>query len=64
MFFAGYQAKGNYYAEKPSFVNVGATLTQQLAVTEKYSLDLLLSIITNPGNKSIFFTVGLSLYNN
>lgn len=64
MFFAGYQAKGNYYAEKPSFVNVGATLTQPLAVTEKYSLDLLLSIITNPGNKSIFFTVGLSLYNN
>jgi hypothetical protein len=64
MFNAGYQAKGSYYAEKPGFVNLGITYTQPLAVSEKLTLDLLLSLIANPSAKNIFFTVGISLYNN
>jgi hypothetical protein len=63
-FNAGYQARGSYYAERPGFVNLGITYTQPLAVSDKLTLDLLLSLIANPSDKNIFFTVGLSLYNN
>lgn len=63
-FFAGYQVKGNYYAPGRGFVNMGVTLVQPMASARKYSMDLLLSLIANPENKSVFFTVGLSLYNN
>lgn len=62
--FAGYQPKGSYYADKASFVNIGATYTQPLGISGKCSLDLLLSLSANPADKSLFFTVGLSLYNN
>lgn len=63
-FFAGYQVRGNYYAPGRGFVNMGVTLVQPMASARKYSMDLLLSLIANPENKSVFFTVGLSLYNN
>jgi hypothetical protein len=63
-FFTGYQAKGYYYAEKRGFVNVGVTYTQPLVVSNDVSLDLILSLVTNPTAKNVFFTVGLSFYNN
>ena len=62
MIFAGYQPKGNFYAQKNGFVNIGATLTQPLSITNRFSQDLLLSLIANPENKSIYFTIGVSLY--
>jgi len=62
VFIAGYQPKGSFYAQKAVFVNVGLTLTQPLSITDSYSLDLLLSLIANPDNKSVYFTVGISLY--
>ena len=62
LFFAGYQPKGTYYAPKASFVNVGLTLNQPLSVSDVCSVDLLLSLIANPSNKSFYFVAGISLY--
>lgn len=64
LLFTGYQAKGNYYAEKRGFVNIGVSFIQSLSVFKGTSLDLILSLVTNPVAKNIFFTVGLILYNN
>jgi len=61
-FFTGFQPKGTYYAPKASFVNVGLTFTQPLSSSDFCSLDLMLSIVANPNNKSLYFVVGLSLY--
>ena len=62
LFFAGYQPKGTYYAPKADFVNAGVTFTQPLHISDAFSLDLMLSLIANPNNKSFYFVVGLSLY--
>ncbi|MDD2490641.1 MAG: hypothetical protein PHV12_00400 [Bacteroidales bacterium] len=64
LFNVGYQARGNYYADKPGFVNLGLTYTQPIIISKGVSIDLLLSLIANPSEKNIFFTIGISLYNN
>ncbi len=62
--FTGYQPKGDFYAQKAGFVNLGASYTQPLYTSKNHSADLLLSLISNPQNKTIFLTVGISLYSN
>ncbi|MFA5848600.1 MAG: hypothetical protein WC833_01860 [Bacteroidales bacterium] len=62
MIFTGFQPKGTFYAEKAGFVNIGATFRQPMLVSDKCNLDLLLSLIANPQAKTIFFTIGVSLY--
>lgn len=58
--FAGYQAKGNYYAEQAAFVNLGCTLSKPVTLTENYSLPLLLSLIVNPDRQSVQLVAGIS----
>lgn len=62
MIFTGFQPKGSFYAEKAGFVNIGATFTQPLLLSDNLNLDLLLSLIANPQAKTFFLTIGVSLY--
>lgn len=59
-FFAGYQAKGEYYASKPAFVNVGCTAIRTMKVTESWSIPLSLSLIVNPSGKSTYLVAGIT----
>ena len=59
--FAGYQAKGNYYAEHAAFVNLGCTLSKPIALTERYSVPLSLSLVVNPDRQSVQLVAGISL---
>lgn len=61
LFFAGYQAKGTYYAEKAAFVNLGCTFTKPLAPNGRYTLPLSLSLIVNPDRQSVQLVAGISL---
>ncbi|OFY39469.1 MAG: hypothetical protein A2X18_05085 [Bacteroidetes bacterium GWF2_40_14] len=62
MIFTGFQPKGSFYAEKAGFVNLGATFRQPMLFSDNCNFDLLLSLIANPQTKTIFFTIGVSLY--
>lgn len=59
--FAGYQAKGNYFADKKTFVNVGFTFTKSIPVTDRFALPLSLSLVVNPSAKSAYLVAGISL---
>lgn len=60
-FFAGFQAKGEYYAPKAAFVNVGCTATKSIKVTKNWLLPLNFSLIVNPDNKKAYFVAGITL---
>lgn len=59
--FAGFQAKGEYYAPKAAFVNLGCTASKSFKITEKWSLPLNLSFIVNPASQKAYLVVGLTL---
>jgi hypothetical protein len=59
--FAGYQAKGNYYAPKPAFVNIGCTVSKSIQVTDRLSLPVYVSLIVNPAGKSAWLVAGITL---
>ncbi len=59
--FAGYQAKGNYYASSAGFVNIGCTLKRPVPVTDRLSFPVYLSFIVNPANKVPYLVVGITL---
>lgn len=61
LLFAGYQAKGTFYAKNAGFVNLGCTFSKQIEITEKYSLPLLLSMVINPDVKRVQLVAGISL---
>lgn len=61
MLFAGYQAKGNFYAEGASFVNLGATISREIKITEQFTLPLNLSLIVNPDRQNVQLVAGISL---
>jgi hypothetical protein len=61
MVFAGYQAKGNYYASSANFVNIGCTLKKFVPVTDRLTLPVYLSFIVNPANKVPYLVVGITL---
>jgi len=59
--FAGYQVKGDYYATKPAFVNIGCTVSKSIQVTDRLSLPVCLSLIVNPAGKSAWLVAGITL---
>ena len=61
LFFAGYQPKGEYYGSKNSFVNIGCTARKSIAVTDRWSLPLSISLILNPDRKSVYLVAGITL---
>lgn len=49
-----------YYGDSFGVVNLGATFSKDIAITEKFSLPLTASLITNPQAEKIYLVVGLS----
>ncbi len=62
LLYAGYQAKGNYYAEKPAFVSTGVQITYPLAYIKNNNLEIFADLMGNPWSKKLFFNFGLSFY--
>jgi len=58
--FAGYQAKGSFYASYPSFVNIGCMVSKPIPVTERWELPLCISLIANPYEKSVYIVAGIT----
>jgi len=59
--FAGFQAKGEYYAPKPAFVNLGVNASKSIKITQKWSLPINLSFIVNPNTQKAYFVAGITL---
>lgn len=60
MVFAGYQAKGNYYAENSAFVNIGATITKNVEITDRFALPVMFSLVCNPDRRNVQLVAGIS----
>lgn len=58
--FAGCQVKGNYYAEKGGFVNLGFTVKKELPITDHFALPLSLSLINNPASRRSWLVAVIS----
>jgi hypothetical protein len=61
--FAGFQAKGEYYAPKTAFVNLGFTASKSFKITKNWSLPINLSFIVNPDSKKAYLVAGITLLN-
>jgi len=59
--FTGFQAKGQFYAPKTAFVNLGCTASKSLKITKNWSLPLNLSCIVNPYSRNIYLVAGITL---
>lgn len=59
--FAGFQAKGDYYAPKAAFVNLGCSASKSFKITEHWSLPINLSFIVNPDSKKAYLVAGITL---
>lgn len=56
----GYEGESGYYGSKAGVVNLGMTLSKEIAVNEKLSLPISASIITNPVDEKIYLVFGFS----
>lgn len=59
--FAGYQLKGEYYAQKNGFVNLGCTYRRELNLKSKITPYCSLSFIFNPSINSTYFIVAVGI---
>jgi len=50
-----------YLNQKPGLINLGIKLSKSIEITEKFSLPLQCSVITNPELNKIFLVCGISL---
>ena len=60
--FAGFQAKGEYYAPKAAFVNLGCIATKSFNITKNWTLPVNLSFIVNPDSKKAYLVAGITLF--
>lgn len=56
----GYIGEQGFYGDSFGIVNLGLTAHKSIAITEKYSLPLSASLITNPQAGKVYFVVGVS----
>ena len=61
--FAGFQPKGEYYAPKAAFVNVGCSVAKSIKVTKSWSLPLSLRLNVNPNIQKVYLVAGITLLN-
>jgi hypothetical protein len=54
------KGESGFYSNDPGIVNLGLTISKAIPITEKYSLPLSASLITNPQAENIFFVFGIS----
>jgi len=57
---SGYIGEIGFYGQSPGVIHTGISLSKDIPVTEKFSLPLTSSIITNPQTEKVFFLVGFS----
>jgi len=50
-----------YYGPHNGIINIGATATKEIRITEKFSLPVFASLITNPQQQNIFIVFGFTL---
>ena len=58
---SGYIGENGFYGNSPGIVNLGFTATKEIKITDKYSLPISTSIITNPQAEKVYFVFGISL---
>ncbi len=56
----GYFGETGFYGEGFGVVNLGLTALKEVKITDKYSLPLSASIITNPQAEKVFFVFGIT----
>ncbi len=54
----GYQVKGEYYADKASFVNTSIGFTQPIRLFNKIATNLISNLTYNPSADKVYFTIG------
>lgn len=57
----GYIGENGFYGETMGFVNIGLTASKEIQISEKFSLPIQTSLITNPMSENIFIVFGFSL---
>jgi hypothetical protein len=59
--FAGFQPKGEFYASKAAFVNLGCSVTKAVQLTKKWAIPVSLSLITNPDAQKVYLVAGITI---
>ena len=54
----GYQVKGEFYAEKNSFVNTSVGFVQPIRLFDKIATNLISNFTYNPSADKVYFTIG------
>ena len=54
----GYQVKGEFYAEKASFVNTSIGFVQPIRLFDKIATNLMSNLTYNPAADKVYFTIG------
>mgnify|MGYP001190131534 CR=1 FL=1 len=52
--------ESGFYGDNPGVVNLGLSTTKEIQISEKYSLPLSISLITNPQAEKIYLVAGIS----
>jgi hypothetical protein len=60
-FFAGFTPYKGNYADKFNFINVGAKLTKNIALTDKYSISVYSKLIVNPYKENVYLVFGMTI---
>ena len=58
---SGYIGENGFYGNGLGIVNLGFTATKEIKITDKYSLPVSASVITNPQAEKVYFVFGISL---
>lgn len=56
----GYKGETGFYGNRFGVVNLGFTASRAIQITNKYALPIMVSLITNPQAKKIYFVFGIS----
>lgn len=59
--FAGFQPKGDFYADKAAFVNLGCSVSKSVQLTKKWALPVNLSVIANPNAQKVYLVAGITI---
>ncbi|WP_421921180.1 hypothetical protein [Marinifilum sp.] len=57
---SGFVGESGYYGSKAGVVNLGMTLSKEVAINDNFSLPVSASLITNPVDEKIYFVFGFS----
>lgn len=55
------KGESGYYGDSFGVVNLGVSASKSIKITDKFSLPLNASLITNPQKEKVYFVVGISL---